>query len=77
MTRRRSRFPRRWQDCERFLRTLSARGYVLINWLPDAPESSTGTLRVSQAFLSDAAYLYMYELWQDGFTAGASGEGKP
>lgn len=50
--------PKRWQDCKPFVDALLARGYVLP--LGDA----RGGIHLC---MSDGVYLYMYELWQDGF----------
>ena len=52
-------FPKRWQDCEAFIEALLARGYVRRD---DA--GNVGPL------MADGIYLYMYELWQDGFEQG-------
>lgn len=50
--------PKRWQDCKPFVDALLKRGYVL----------STGGKKpgISEC-MSAGIYLYMYELWQDGF----------
>lgn len=46
--------PKRWQDCPRFVRALRERCY-LVN---DRP------------VVSEGLYLYMYELWRDGWREG-------
>lgn len=69
----RRRFPRRWQDCEPFLRALAERQYAVIDTMPApvvAPDGRERTLRVIGTPLTAGAYLYMYECWQDGFVAG-------
>jgi hypothetical protein len=46
--------PKRWQDCKRFVRTLRARAYLV----------------KGRPVMSAGLYLYMYELWRDGWRQG-------
>lgn len=59
--------PKRWQACDAFVQALAARGYLLTN--------DRGKPQLLP--LSDAAYLYMFELWQDGFAAALAPDPRP
>lgn len=71
MTTPRVDFPKRWQDCPPFLHALRVCGYARVE------AGADGVTRVTTAFMSDGAYLYMYELWQRGYAYGVYGEVEP
>ncbi len=50
--------PKRWRDCKPFVDALLKRQYVLPL---GGPKDSIHTC------MAEGQYLYMYELWQDGF----------
>ena len=54
-------FPKRWQDCDPFLDALVRRQYL---------NQDTKDFSVLRQNMSDGAYLYLYELWQDGVRHG-------
>lgn len=49
---------KRWQDCQSFTDALVARQYL--------SKDATGNLKTC---MPEGVYLYMWELWQDGWAA--------